>query len=101
MAYTARDRAYRRLGLTFAALFTAFLVDGCFGFNLRVPVSAAFFFILLGLLDGVWTAHFSAERSRSRLPSTLWRGVVLALVILNVAFATQVFAAQFLLTDHQ
>ena len=43
---TLRSRARikrRRLGYTLAVFFMAFLVDGLFGFNLRVPVSRRFF----------------------------------------------------------
>ncbi len=43
----------RKLGLTIAACCAAFAVDGLFGFNLRVPVSAGILFLLLGLLQGL------------------------------------------------
>jgi len=45
----------RRLGFALAAVFTAFGIDGLFGFNLRVPVSAAFFFVTMAMLDGLWS----------------------------------------------
>jgi len=44
MAATLKEPLKRRLGLAFAALFMAFLVDGQFGFNVQVPVSAAILF---------------------------------------------------------
>lgn len=53
LAFHPRDEERRRLGYIFAALFTAFAVDGLFGFNLRVPVSGALFFLLAGVLDGI------------------------------------------------
>jgi len=53
-ATTAGDPTRRRLGLTLAAAFTAFAVDGFFGFNLHVPVSAGLLFLLLGLTQGLW-----------------------------------------------
>lgn len=43
----------RTLGVLYTALFAGFLIDGLFGFNLRVPVSATFFFLLLGGLEGL------------------------------------------------
>lgn len=45
----------RRLGLLFAAVFTAFAVDGLFGFNIRKPVSALILFLLAGALSGLYT----------------------------------------------
>ena len=45
----------RRLGYAVAGLFCAFLEDGLFGFNLRVPVSAGILFLMMGLLDGLWS----------------------------------------------
>jgi tetratricopeptide (TPR) repeat protein/O-antigen ligase len=54
----------RRLGFVFAALFTAFGIDGLFGFNLRVPVTAAVLFISMGLLEGLWSPEEGPKRSR-------------------------------------
>lgn len=53
LAFTGADPERRRLGYTLAVFFMAFLVDGLFGFNLRVPVSGAFFFLMAGVLEGV------------------------------------------------
>lgn len=50
---TAALPEMRRLGYVLAACFTAFAVDGQFGFNLRVPVSAGLFFLILGVLEGM------------------------------------------------
>ena len=50
---TDGDTGERRLlGLAVALCGFAMAVDGLFGFNLHVPVSAAIFFVLLGLLGG-------------------------------------------------
>ena len=56
IAWAVRPGPNRGLGLLFAALFAGFLIDGLFGFPLRVPVSATFFFLLLGALEGVLSA---------------------------------------------
>jgi len=37
------------LGTSMASVFLAFATDACFGFNMRVPVSSALFFLYLGL----------------------------------------------------
>ncbi|HOK09477.1 MAG TPA: tetratricopeptide repeat protein [Candidatus Hydrogenedens sp.] len=37
------------LGVIFSSVFLAFATDACFGFNIRVPVSSAMFFLFLGL----------------------------------------------------
>lgn len=46
-----RDKPFHEqvLGVCIASIFLAFAVDACFGFNMRVPVSSAFFFLYLGL----------------------------------------------------
>jgi putative inorganic carbon (HCO3(-)) transporter len=48
-----QDRERRRLGYVLAACFVAFGVDGLFGFNLRVPVSAGLIFLLLGVTEAL------------------------------------------------
>jgi len=53
-AFRAGDRQVRGLGYACAGLFLAFFVDGLFGFNLRVPVSAAVFFLMLAIAELVW-----------------------------------------------
>jgi O-antigen ligase len=49
-AAAAGDREGNVLGYLFAGFFVAYAVDGLFGFNLRVPVTGAIFFIMLGVL---------------------------------------------------
>ncbi|HIJ75002.1 MAG TPA: tetratricopeptide repeat protein, partial [Candidatus Hydrogenedentes bacterium] len=94
---TERDAARRRLGAAFAALFWAFLVDGLFGFNLRVPVSGAILFILAGALEGVWLAPAESRRRPPPLSALVWRGAVIVLAWVCLVFDTRVFASQVLL----
>jgi len=51
LAFRSVEIQQRRLGYLFAAVFTAFGIDGLFGFNSYVPVSAALFFLCMGMLD--------------------------------------------------
>ena len=53
MGFGGKDEDRRRLGLTLAACFCAFAVDGLFGFNVHVPASASLLFVLAGVLMGV------------------------------------------------
>ncbi len=53
LAAAGASPSRRRLGATIALCLAIFAVDGAIGFNLRVPVSAGFFFLLLGVLDGL------------------------------------------------
>ncbi|HPO14438.1 MAG TPA: O-antigen ligase family protein [Candidatus Hydrogenedentes bacterium] len=52
LSLTASKSGIRRFGYILTACFAAFTVDGLFGFNLRVPVSAGLFFLLIGVLEG-------------------------------------------------
>ncbi len=49
-----RNSGHRSFGLTMAAFFLAFLVDGFAGFNLHAPVSAVLLFLIAGTMAGVW-----------------------------------------------
>jgi tetratricopeptide (TPR) repeat protein/O-antigen ligase len=69
----------RRLGLTVALCAFAMGVDGLFGFNLHVPVSAGLFFLLLGVLDGVGGGPLPHRAFRSRFAG--FAGAVLVLVL--------------------
>ncbi|HEO70744.1 MAG TPA: O-antigen ligase family protein, partial [Candidatus Hydrogenedentes bacterium] len=93
--YTERDAERRRMGFMLAALFAAFLFDGCWGFNLYVPVSAAVLF----LMAGVFEALCGRERdsvSPERLPATalVWRLAVIALALVAVTADSRVFASE-------
>ncbi len=82
----------QRAGYILAACFTAFAVDGLFGFNLRVPVSAGLFFLLVGML----------ETSRGTPPAALasrTANLTLALALLLIAglctfFETRAFLGE-------
>lgn len=66
----------RALGVVLAAVFSGFMVDGLFGFNLRVPVSGGLYFLMYGVLAGV------ADRER---PWGRWAslGLLAALFVLS------------------
>lgn len=69
MAHAARpeagaDPARRRLSLALSAALCAAAVDALFGFNLRVPVSAALFLLWIGLSDATREAAGPARRAR-------------------------------------
>ncbi|MFA7692020.1 MAG: O-antigen ligase family protein [Candidatus Hydrogenedentales bacterium] len=82
LAFSEKDPARRALGYTLAAFFMAFIVDGLFGFNLRVPVSGALFFLMIGVVDGLATPFprtaddRGIEKKKKELPS-LGKGAVL------------------------
>ena len=96
MAFSAEDRDRRRLGWMFAALFTAFLVDGMFGFNLRLPASASILFLAFGLLDGVASPSAAAADASgpARLPLLLRCGALAATAVCAV-LGTCEFAGQY------
>ncbi len=82
----------QRAGYMLAACFTAFAVDGLFGFNLRVPVSAGLFFLLIGMLEASRGAPHAGLASRSA-------NLVLALALLLIAglctfFETRAFLGE-------
>ncbi|MBL7644862.1 MAG: tetratricopeptide repeat protein [Candidatus Hydrogenedentes bacterium] len=86
----------RRVGFTFAALFCAFAIDGLFGFNLRVPVTAALFFLMMGTLDGIWTAGRPVQvPARALRPGQLFRLAFLALLVVCTWFETRTFASEY------
>lgn len=98
-AFTASGAERRRLGYAFAALFLTFLVDGLFGFNLRVPVSASVLFLMLGALEGLWASADTraAPLRRPGLPGIAWRlGMAGAAVVIAV-WGTRVFLSEFML----
>jgi tetratricopeptide (TPR) repeat protein/O-antigen ligase len=62
----AGDPPARRFGYAAAAFFIAFLVDGIFGFDFYVPVSASFLFLFAGAFEGV-TAEIPAPARERRV----------------------------------
>jgi O-antigen ligase/tetratricopeptide (TPR) repeat protein len=98
MASRAQDRDTRRLGYLYAAFFTAFAIDGLFGFNLRSPVSGALFFVTAGTLDGVWCSDTSPPHpSRRAVGGLAWRVLLCAVALLAALLATRVFWSRMLL----
>jgi len=47
----------RRLGFAMTAFFVAFATDGLFGFNARVPVTAALLFLMAGVIEGTYSPN--------------------------------------------
>lgn len=93
VAFVRNDRSRSVLGYTLAACFTAFAVDGMFGFNLRSPVSGLLLFVLAGALVGV-SSTAPPRRSSGRrwtLPVTV---CVAGFALAGLAVAT--FASQVL-----
>lgn len=80
LTLAGRSPAHRVAGLTLAAAFAAFAVDGLVGFNLRVPVSSGLFFLLFGMLEGM-SAAAAAPRRR------LWAPSLLLLLALGLTYA--------------
>ena len=98
IALTDADRGKRRIGYALAAIFCTFMIDGFFGFNVRVPVSATLLFIMAGCLEAMRLPAEGAcvEEKPGRL------GVAVAAVVVMVAvssalFQVRVFASSFLL----
>lgn len=90
------DPEARRAGLFFAAFFCAFAVDGFFGFNIRLPASAALFAVVLGAFDGL----------SARTPVTsglVWRSTYVALVrrwiVLFAALVCVILEARVFVSD--
>lgn len=91
------DPERRRFGAALAAFFCAFLVDGLFGFNSRVPVSAVLLLVFAGALEGVWRRGTRPEPKPLPRKALLWRLGVVAAACVALVFDTRVFAAQLLL----
>lgn len=102
LGFTEKTRERRLMGFAFAAMFCAFFVDGVFGFNLRVPVSAALIFVMAGALDG-YLAGKREELVPAQTPGRLrwhgyaWRLAVLWIGVICVVLDSGVFASQLLL----
>ena len=95
MGFAGRDARQRRLGLMAAAFFTAFFVDGCLGFNLRVPVSAALLFLMAGVVEGLWGQSQRAQgRAALSVRAYAWRVAAAALVLTCVVVDSRVFASE-------
>jgi O-antigen ligase/tetratricopeptide (TPR) repeat protein len=95
MGYTRRNPAARRMGYAFVALFAAFSVDGCFGFNLRVPVSAAILFVMAGAMEGMALSLTRPPRESWRPVRALsWRAAVAVLALYCAVAEARVFVSE-------
>lgn len=100
LTFAPESREHRRLGWALAAVFTAFFIDGLFGFNLRLPVSASLLFILLGALEGVCPARPTAVPAPAtrRIPGAgLSRWGAVAALLAAALGASSVFAGEYYL----
>jgi O-antigen ligase/Flp pilus assembly protein TadD len=99
MGLVSTDRERRYLGMTFGALFFAFLLDSLFGFNMHVPASALLFFLMAGASTGVWSEDGDMPRSPERKHSRSFQfgrkvafGCAVALLLLGIRdFAALLF----------
>lgn len=82
----------RALGLLLTALFAGFFIDGLFGFNFRVPVSAAFAMLLLGALEGLVGRPAPEGADRQWTGFATFATTVLTVIAL---LATCVFTSEF------
>ena len=55
------ERIESRFALLLVLMIVGFVVDGLFGFPLRVPVSGAFFFVVLGLVATLYKATLTTK----------------------------------------
>lgn len=83
----------RRFALMIASLVAAFAIDGITGFNLRAPVSAALFFVVAGVCDGVFhsCAQTTTQAWRRLMPAALVVTTLAASAAELRAFASQVY----------
>lgn len=79
----------RPLGLVIAACACAFVVDGLFGFNARVPVSSSLLFLLLGGL-GALAPSCALSRGRSVIVGLF----TCAAALVSAYYGAQSFAAE-------
>ena len=98
LALTEDDPGKRRIGYALAAIFCTFMIDGFFGFNLRVPVSASLIFIMAGCLEAM---RLPPERPcPGEKPGRSALAVTVLIVLVAVAaalFQVPVFASSYLL----
>lgn len=93
LAFRAQERQQRYLGYCFAFVFAAFGIDGLFGFNSFVPVSAALWFITMGLLDSQY--QFRAVRMPLQRTTGAFLSVVFAAALIGAGVLhSMVFSAQ-------
>ena len=98
IALTEDDPGKRRIGYALAAIFCTFMIDGFFGFNLRVPVSASLIFIMAGCLEAI---RLPPERPcpDEKPGRAAWALTVLVVLVAVAAalFQVRVFASSYML----
>jgi len=97
LAFVAPDPGRRGLGYLFAAFFAAFFVDGLFGFNLRVPVSATALFLMMGALEGLWLPS-RPQRSQAQALRPWGKALcaaAIAVLFMFLVLQSRVFAAEY------
>jgi len=107
LGLSGKATLHRYFGFTLAALFFAFFIDGMFGFNLRLPVSASILFLVMGFLEGIHSNHYvairqslEAQRAVPRSTRLLWRFAAMGMLGFLLAFLvynTRVFASEYAL----
>jgi len=96
LAFEACDSERRTLGLTLAAFFVAYGIDGLFGFNVHVPVSAVVLFLVTGALAGLTqAADTRAPATATREPRGAWRVVVFVAALVIPLLGIRSFLAQY------
>ncbi len=94
--FAGNSPGQRTLGLSLAALFSAFLVDGSFGFNTHVPVSATLLFVLLGSMAGLWPRKsLPNPEPRRGLWSVAGRTAAVAVALAILAVSSREFLGQY------
>lgn len=88
----------RQVGTLLTAFFTAMLVDGTFGFNLRAPASATLFALTAGAIDGTVSRRAVPSRGESIVPGMVQRSAAALAVLTMAAFTgtmgVRTFASQ-------
>lgn len=98
LGVASNDSERRRLGITLAAFFFAFLLDGLSGFNVHAPVSAVLLFVVAGATAGLWRARESPPTRhpfQNRWPSLSWRVLALGCASILPILAVRNFTAEF------
>lgn len=96
IAFRTDDARTRRGALAFVAFFTAFLVDGAFGFNLRSPVSGLLMALFLGAFDGMYLRPTEPAPVSAPAETPRWVPVatLLVLAFVGLTWGVRTFAAQ-------
>lgn len=94
LAQRSDDPRRRRLGYTFIAFFCALFVDGLFGFNLHVPVSAIMFFVGLGMLEGLSDRRDSPSRPPLFQRSKIAKVLVVPALVAGALLEAQSYVAE-------